>query len=185
MKLLMENFRKYLNEIGDLSVAPYDFKFAFEEDEEVYYEFTTDAGTKYDVSFVLFQFPVGERTVAEDLWLISFEIGGDVIMTQENEPLKIMSTIVAVLKDFVASPKLNKGNLKFIFEGIPKLDNDDVDPAAQTGRTKLYLSFLEKNLPADWHYNITGKNIIVFGDHIFWEKKENDEEKEEEEQETF
>ena len=159
MKLLMENFRKYLNEIGDLSVAPYDFEFAFEEDEEVYYEFTTDAGTKYDVSFVRFQFPVGERTVAEDMWVISFEIGGDVIMTQENEPLKIMSTIVAVIKDFVASPKLNKGIRKYIFEGTPK-EVEDLDD--QSARTKLYMRYLKKNMPAGTRVEVTGENKVFF-----------------------
>jgi hypothetical protein len=166
MKLLMEQWRKYLNEIGDLFFEPYPFKYDQTYEGAVFYTFTTDAGSRYDVGFTN-QYDNPE----EEPWTIGFDVEDSTEMTNENQPLKIMSTIVAVINEFIHTPKLNEGNLKFVFEGIPKLDHDDIDFAAQTGRTKLYLKFLKKNLPKDWDFGIAGKNIIFFGDHIFWEEE--------------
>ena len=36
-----------------------------------------------------------------------------------------MSTVVAVIKEFIATPEYHKGNLKFVFEGIPKTGSID------------------------------------------------------------
>ena len=177
MKLLMESWRGYLNEIGDLSVPPYPPPYPVKTYEgAVFYTFTTDAGSRYDVGFTN-QYDNPE----EEPWTITFDVEDSTEMTNENQPLKIMSTIVAVINEFIHTPKLNEGNLKFVFEGIPKLDHDDIDFAAQTGRTKLYLKFLEKSLPKDWDYIIRGKNIIFFGDHEFWKDEDEDEDEEDEE----
>ena len=52
MKLLMEQWRKYLNEIGDLSVPPYPPPYPVKTYEgAVFYTFTADAGNRYDVGF--------------------------------------------------------------------------------------------------------------------------------------
>ena len=179
MKLLMENFKKYLNEIGDLSVEPYPFTLdqVYKEDGEVFYGFTTDAGSKYSVGFAKDIGPPDEIP-----WSITFDVEDSIEMTHENQPLKIMSTIVEVIKEFIASPDLNQGDLKFVFEGIPKPEDTDTDTgwdpfsstrdiptSTQTGRTKLYLKFLKKNLPEFWRYKIAGENVIFFGDHKFWD----------------
>ena len=181
MKLLMENFRKYLKEIGDLSLEPYEFEDYGDEEEfegDVYYTFTTQSGTRYNIGFVEGMF------TANHPWLIDYSANESTKTTEENEPLKIMSTIVAIIKDFISRPKLNQNNLKFSFEGIPKGDEEGEEDAPRTARTKMYLKFLKKNLPRDWHFRVAGENEVFFGDHAFWEKKENDED-EDGEQETF
>jgi len=168
MKLLMENFKKYLNEIGDLSVEPYPFTLdqVYKEDGEVFYGFTTDAGSKYSVGFTKDIGPPDEIP-----WSITFDVEDSIEMTHENQPLKIMSTIMEVIKEFIADPDLNQGDLKFVFEGIPKsnefrqFDNQ----TGQTSRTKMYLKFLRQHLPEFWRYRIAGENVIFFGDHKFWD----------------
>ena len=53
MKLLMEQWKKYLTEIGDLSIDPYQFQLhqAFPADDQYFYTFTTDSGLQYYVGF--------------------------------------------------------------------------------------------------------------------------------------
>ena len=59
MKLLFENWRGYLKEIGDASLAPYSFKFDSQttdigsrSDEEVKYKFSTE---KYDYLVLFYE----------------------------------------------------------------------------------------------------------------------------------
>jgi len=168
MKLLMENFKKYLNEIGDLSVEPYPFTLdqVYKEDGEVFYGFTTDAGSKYSVGFTKDIGPPDEIP-----WSIVFDVEDSIEMTHENQPLKIMSTIVDVIKEFIGSPDLNQGDLKFVFEGIPKTGEmrQFQNQTEKTSRTKMYLRFLRQHLPESWRYRIAGENVIFFGDHKFWD----------------
>ena len=158
----MEQWKKYLTEIGDLSVEPYPFTLdhVYKADGEVFYGFTTDAGSKYSVGFAKDIGPPDEMP-----WIITFDVEDSTAMTHENQPLKIMSTIVEVIKEFIADPDLNQGDLKFVFEGIPKLGDDDIDYSAQTGRTKMYLKFLEKNLPGDFKFSLPHpkSNVVKFG----------------------
>tara|TARA_R110002012_G_scaffold8530_5_gene39260 strand:+ start:450 stop:950 length:501 start_codon:yes stop_codon:yes gene_type:complete len=157
MKLLMENFKKYLNEIGDLSVEPYPFKFhkAFPKDDQYFYEFITDSGLHY---YVGFDGVVGLQV--ELPWNIVFDVDDSTEMTKENEPLKIMSTVVAVIKEFIATPEYHKGNLKFVFEGIPKTGSID-STWVPTKRTNLYMRYLEKNMPPGTKVEQMG-NVVKF-----------------------
>jgi len=163
MKLLMENWRGYLNEICDLSSDPYDFKLSWSDEEQVGYEFVSsddlEAGLDYVVSF--------ERGVAPPykdlkyLWYINYTADGSHgRLTGEGQPLKIMSTVVAIIKDFIDNPKANQGIKRFRFTGITK---GDETARNRSQRTKLYLRCLEKNLPDDFEYGIKGKNEISFG----------------------
>ena len=81
-------------------------------------------------------------------------------MTHGNEPLKIMSTIVAVIKKFIATPEYHEGNLKFVFEGIPKSGSID-STWLPTKRTNLYMKFLKKNMPAGTEVEQIG-NVVKF-----------------------
>ena len=160
MKLLMENFKKYLNEIGDLSVEPYPFKLqaAFHGDDQYFYEFTTDSGLRYYVGFDNDKL-LGKGALP---WNIVFDVGddGSTEMTNENEPLKIMSTIVAVIKKFIDTPEYHEGNLKFVFEGIPKSGSID-STWLPTKRTNLYMKFLQKNMPPGTKVEQVG-NVVKF-----------------------
>ena len=92
---------------------------------------------------------------------ISFDMDDSIEMTGENEPLKIMSTIVAVIKEFIATPEYNKGNLKFVFEGTRKGAEFLMPMEKPTARTKLYTRFLKKNMPPGTKVEEIG-NVVKF-----------------------
>ena len=157
MKLLMEQWKKYLAEVGDSSVEPYPFKLHKQfRDGEVFFEFKSDAGSHYYVGFAESIGPPGEVP-----WEISFDVDDSIEMTHENEPLKIMSTIVAVIKEFIATPQYHKGNLKFAFEGTRKGAEALMPMEEPTSRTKLYTRFLKKNMPPGTEIEQIG-NIVKF-----------------------
>ena len=167
MKLLMENWRGYLKEIGDASVPPYDFEGPEEMTEwDVVYEFYASdefGEIMYTVQFERHprrEFKPGEKD--DWRWDIGFQIGGGKPgdLTEQGQPLKIMSTVVAIIKDFIDRPEFNDGTRGFRFKGVPKKGESS---RKTTQRTKLYLRFLEKHLPDDWEFNVNGKNEIFFG----------------------
>jgi hypothetical protein len=169
MKLLFENWRGYLKEIGDASLAPYSFKFDSQttdigsrSDEEVKYKFSTE---KYDY-LVLFY---GEGLEEEGGWWdISYQDAhtGGVDETGEGNPLRTLTTIVAIVKEFIATPELSKGAKKFQFAGVPKGYGSGEATAGdwktETRRTKLYLAYLKRNMPPGTKIENDGENKIVF-----------------------
>jgi hypothetical protein len=157
MKLLMEQWKKYLAEIGDSSVEPYPFKLHRQfNDGDVFFEFKSGTGSQYYVNFAQSIGPPGEVP-----WEISFDVDDSIEMTNENEPLKIMSTIVAVIKEFIATPQYNKGTLKFVFEGTRKGAEFLMPMEKPTSRTKLYTRFLKKNMPPGTKVEEIG-NVVKF-----------------------
>jgi GTP:adenosylcobinamide-phosphate guanylyltransferase len=85
----------------------------------VFFEFKSDAGSHYYVGFAE-RLDHLEKCLGKYLLMLMIHR-----MTHENEPLKIMSTVVATIKEFIATPQYHKGNLKFVFEGIPKSGSID------------------------------------------------------------
>lgn len=157
MKLLIENFKKYLNEVGDLSVDPYPFKLHKQfRDGDLFFEFKSEAGSQYYVTFAQSLGPPGEVP-----WEISFDVDDSIEMTHENEPLKIMSTVVAIIKEFIAAPQYHKGNLKFVFEGTRKGAELFSPMEEPSSRTKLYTRFLKKNMPPGTEIEQIG-NVVKF-----------------------
>ena len=177
MKLIMESWRGYLNEIGDSSLESFPFEFKKKRKKGdtsiVEYVFNsapkeeseTTEGNLYTVTFTK------ER---DKSWDIKF-IAGDPLpqsdwyeeesyftdynkMTGEGQPLKVMPTVVNIIKDFINRPDLNDGFLKFVFEGVPKAGGSALK---KTTRTKLYMRYLKKELPADAQYR-EGTNYIRF-----------------------
>jgi len=163
MKLLMENWRQYVNEIGDASLPPYPSElYDVEEAEgEVRYRFTTDEN---DLGYLV-EFSLRDW----DFWRITYydQDLESMAETGEGNPLRIMSTIVAIVKKFSESD-LSQNIRSFRFEGIPKvLIAPGKDPFAfrnETTRTKLYLAFLRKNMPPGTDLEISGigGNKIAF-----------------------
>ena len=167
MKLIMESWRGYLQEIGDASVEPYEFEGPEEMTEwDVMYEFSASdefGEIMYAVQFERNprrEFKPGEKD--DWRWDIGFSIGegkpGD--LTEQGQPLKIMSTVVAIIRDFIDRPEAGDGTRGYSFKGVTKKGESARE---QTQRTKLYLRFLEKNLPDDFEYSVKGKNEIFFG----------------------
>jgi hypothetical protein len=164
MKLLLENWRKYLNEIGEAALRPYPFKAAIlRGGETVLYEFNTEQ-EKYSV-WIKYGAFVDEPKLA---WEITFDthdyLSGE--ETGEHKPLQVLSTIVAIIKDFIKNagsaladpaPVLN---FRFVgaYKGAPP------EEEYRTSRTKLYKRFLERALKEYPGAKITeiGTNEIHF-----------------------
>ena len=180
MKVLFENWRGYLQEIGDASAEPFDWALGPNDEDEVVYDFVSsddpsgDEGSDYEVKFAKDITWKSDEYVKREVpvWSLDFEADGDVKQTGEGHPLRIMSTVVAIVNDFISRPGLNRGLLDFVFEGIDK--SGEVGSEGQTSRTKLYLRFLKKNLPDNFEFRIAGDNIIFFGAKDEEELDEND-----------
>ena len=153
MKLIMENWRSHLNEIGDASTKPYPHGHYETDSDTVMYYFETEKH-KYEVTFAFFDYSYDAP--AKRWWGISYEIRDtsrelNTAETNEGKPLKVMSTVIAIIKKFIDNPELNRGILSFQFTGVPKGYNDDPDenlPSDPTSRTKLYMRYLKHHMPA-------------------------------------
>jgi len=158
MKLLFESWRGYLQEIGEASLEPYDFDQVYDDEEQVNYVFVSSdepmQGSDYVVKFI-----TGGPATGDDAWDISFEANETVATTDEGQPLKIMSTVVAIVKDFINRSELNRGIRKFVFMGVGKSDEEGRD---RTSRTKMYMRFLKKNMPEGTKIREAGENVIFF-----------------------
>ena len=158
MKLLMENWRGYLQEIGEASLEPYDFDQVYDDEEQVNYVFVSSDEPMQGSEYVV-KFTTGQPGSGDDAWDISFEANETGATTDEGQPLKIMSTVVAIVKDFIDRPELNRGMRKFVFMGVGKSDEEGRD---RTSRTKMYLRFLKKNMPEGTKIREAGENVIFF-----------------------
>tara|TARA_R110001583_G_scaffold102870_1_gene249609 strand:+ start:313 stop:861 length:549 start_codon:yes stop_codon:yes gene_type:complete len=168
MNKIMEGWRKYINEIGDASAESYPFKVIHRPSSGIVrYGFNSEEFL-YHVEFDLFPAASGNST-----WSIRFEAtaaapqagaGGAYSKetTGEGRPLRIMSTVVNIIKDFVGNPELNKGVLHFRFTGISKSGVADLYSGEVTQRTRLYKIFLEKNMPPGTKVEEVGTNVIAF-----------------------
>jgi len=132
-----------LNEIGDLSQKPYDWKAEFDKSDEEndVYSFITDSGTKYEVNLYN---SVGTRSVWDLEFLAQHGIRGmsSKQLTGGNEPLKIMSTIVDIVKSFIEY----KGDVDSILYSPTKGKTGEEDAKDNT-RAKLYKIIIQKNFP--------------------------------------
>ena len=158
MKLLMENWRGYLKEIGEASLEPYDFDQVYDDEEQVNYVFVSSDEPMQGSEYVV-KFTTGQPGSGDDAWDLSFEANETVATTDEGQPLKIMSTVVAIVKDFIDRPELNRGMRKFVFMGVGKSDEEGRD---RTSRTKMYMRFLKKNMPEGTKIREAGENVIFF-----------------------
>lgn len=168
MKLLMESWRGYLKEVGDASLAPYPFELydakqdiGADDDAEVRYSFSTEG---YDYLVVFY----GQYLDQGGQWDISYQDAntGGVDETGEGSPLRTLTTIVAIVKEFIATPELSRGIKRFQFAGVPKGYGVGMSTAGSwktdTARTKLYKAYLKKNMPPGTKIEDDGENKIVF-----------------------
>lgn len=166
MKLLFENWRGYLNEIGEGSLKPYEFTYDKDGDYEEgsgdtpTYSFDTE-NNSYNVEFApSFTGVFGD---VEDSWNISFDTwqhGAE--QTHEGSPLRIMSTVLKIIKNFISSPQ-SRGVRAYSFEGVSQKDQDYagiMPPESQ--RTKMYMRYLKKHMPEGTEIKRITNNIISF-----------------------
>ena len=159
MKLLMENWRGYLKEIGDASSQSFPFKMRQidEVGEYAIYEFHSPEN-KYTVHFML-----DDRMKKPGAWEISFrnpQSATSVGLSGEGIPLKVMSTVVAIVKDFINREESKKSN-EYMFTGLRKMGGGD-QAGERSQRTKLYLAFLKRNMPPGTKIETIGQNEIHF-----------------------
>ena len=147
-----------LNEIGDLSQVPYKWKtFPKPEgsnDPYSYYDFSTDNGTKYQVIFNREEFG---KTVNYDMSFVAKGKDGKGFsadaLTGDNEPLKIMSTIVDITREQIKKA----GDVEFItFE--PTKGKTGEEGAKGNTRSKLYKIIIKKNFPKA---KVSGTDTVV------------------------
>jgi len=147
-----------LNEIGDLSQAPYKWKtFPKPEgsnDPYSYYDFSTNNGTKYQVIFNREEFG---KTVNYDMSFVAKGKDGKGFsadaLTGDNEPLKIMSTIVDITREQIKKA----GDVEFItFE--PTKGKTGEEGAKGNTRSKLYKIIIKKNFPKA---KVSGTDTVV------------------------
>ena len=140
-----------VTEIGDGSLGKYDWKFKQhgESDQDAEYSFVTDLGTKYNlvltsmswldsnvnqVPAVEVEFLVAQQTEMGQGW-------SSKVTTNKGEHLKVMSTIVDILKEYI---KKNPA-VKAIMYSPSKKDNEEV---FGTQRDMLYKAFIKKAVPS-------------------------------------
>ena len=147
-----------VNEIGDLSQEPYKWSaFAKPKDSSdpyTYYDFNTDNGTKYQVIFNREEFG---KTVNYDMSFVAKGKDGKGFsadaLTGDNEPLKIMSTIVDITREQIKKA----GDVEFItFE--PTKGKAGEEGAKGNTRSKLYKIIIKKNFPKA---NVSGTDTVV------------------------
>ena len=147
-----------INEIGDLSQEPYKWS-AFTKpkdssDPYTYYDFNTDNGTKYQVIFNREEFG---KTVNYDMSFVAKGKNGKGFstdaLTGDNEPFKIMSTIVDITREQIKKA----GDVEFItFE--PTKGKAGEEGAKGNTRSKLYKIIIKKNFPKA---NVSGTDTVV------------------------
>ena len=147
-----------VNEIGDLSQDPYKWtafnKAKDSSDPYSFYDFSTDNGTKYQV---VFNREVFGKTVNYDMSFVAKGKDGKGFstdaLTGDNEPFKIMSTIVDITREQIK----RAGDVEFItFE--PTKGKTGEEGAKGNTRSKLYKIIIKKNFPKA---NVSGTDTVV------------------------
>jgi hypothetical protein len=133
-----------INEIGE-GTKPYTWEFVEKDDDGNYfYAFSTEKNF-YDV---------GIADLEDGMYDLSFNaMGGDRgtdLDTNEGVPLRVLSTVVDIAKDFIqkTDPEI------VIFRPIKTKETNREDDQR---RFKVYGAYLRKNLPSNY-------NLMTFGD---------------------
>ena len=147
MKSLTEIiYEEIINEVGE-GIEPYQWMKADEHPQGVNYHFYTDDEIHYTVSFYegfMPDFP-GATFVAFDA-----EGYDDDETTDSNEPLKIMSTITNIVKDY--AERVQPQNIVIEPSKVGSEDNR---------RMNLYLAYIRKNLPPEYTVQSRGDRIHI------------------------
>ena len=148
------NYIQYLKnnpllvEIGDGGSKPYNYTLAREDVDEDFgfyfrlYEFVTDLGTHYEVSF-----EIEEDFSKDEPWeTMNIEFGVDEkdgggvsykVETNKGEVFRVMATIVDITKKILKERK----NIKTLtFTGSKESDDDN-------RRNNLYMAYIRKHIP--------------------------------------
>jgi hypothetical protein len=118
------------------------------------YFFTTDSGIQYEVRFGRRQDNILHATIVFGVINDEFD-GEEYVVTNRGEVFRVMSTIVKIIKMFMAEhPKI----VSYEFTGIPKEGEED-EKASQ--RTLLYKRYLPRIFETGFEFSFTGNSALV------------------------
>ena len=140
--------KEIINEIGDGGSKPYKYKLTRTESNPDFgdyfrlYEFVTDLGTHYEVTF-----EIEEDYSKDEPWeFMNIEFGVDEkdgggvsykVETNKGEVFRVMATIVDITKKILKERK----NIKTLTFSGTKKDEDD------NRRNNLYMAYIKKHIP--------------------------------------
>lgn len=142
----MIKLKSILKEVGEGTAKPYDYKIEYDDPgEEIHYEFTTDSKLKYNINIAQFIPNVRKKEVR---LAVAFKPEGKTYdtITNKGEQFKIMATVVAAVKEYLAKVP-NAIEISFT---PSKADEGDMR------RANLYKAYITKQLP--------GSNVRIFSD---------------------
>ena len=119
----------------------------------VYY-FTTDSDINYEVRFGRRQDNILHATIVFGVTNDEFE-GEEYTVTNKGELYRVMTTIVAVVKMFMAEhPKM----VTYEFTGLAKEDEPE---DKLTSRNNLYKRYLPRIFDREWKFDYSRGNTII------------------------
>ena len=149
--------KEIISEIGDGGSKPYNYKLTRTVGDYFrLYEFVTDLGTHYEVTF-----EIEEDFSKDEPWeFMNIEFGVDEkdgggvsykVETNRGEVFRVMATIVDITKKILKERK----NIKTLtFSGAKKDEGDN-------RRNNLYMAYIRKHVPNVKNIEIDGSEIRV------------------------
>lgn len=149
----MQKLAGLLNEVGEANLQPYSFEYS-DTGESLDYYFTTDEDIRYVAQFETFDEFQGHPMTS---FFFKTENGTSDEVVNKGEVFKVMSTITAIIKDYVE--RLDPMTIEF-------------SPSKSKGandmrRAKLYVAFIKKSLPAGYSWNqLTQDDFVIQNDSL-------------------
>ena len=154
-EIVEEEIQNIVKEVGEATIQPYQWwntnEKYMEKTQRGQYNFNTDNDLEY---YVFFNRP----DLRQPDWRVDFQANDletgamhSDTSTNRGEPLKIMSTIADIIKDFVVKMNPQVLNINAAKEG-----GDDGQR-----RLNLYQRFVERNLPQEYKVDKVGDKLIV------------------------
>ena len=155
-QFLLENVY-FINEIGDASAKPYKWKAhpkaKIFKGHEYIYTFRTEKGTEYEAEFT---YSVPEAKKGNTVYGFNFstdvepERSGYSEITNEGVTLRVMSTIVQIIKDFIT--KNPTASIEYFADENFKGD---------ARRARIYMAYIKKLLPSNYKVTSNGKDVLI------------------------
>jgi uncharacterized protein YlxP (DUF503 family) len=127
IKLIKEEYKNIINEIGDSSAKSYDYEvIGTYEDESIEYRFITDLNTKYEVGITEFYTQDFSKRGNTGI-SVDFIANDSIKIENKGELYKVMATITNIIKNYVKNKKI-----------------DFIHFQTDNKRHKLYATYLKK-----------------------------------------
>jgi len=142
--IINEEVESYLNEVGEGTLQPYEYKENTAHDD-MFYEFTTEDGDGYVVSILKAQSPAFKY---QDIYDVEFKVYGYsstyLAITNKGRVYRIMATIVEIVKNFLNEVRPNI----LYFQPTKNRGEEDMR------RMNLYLAYVKKAASSNPDYFI-------------------------------